>query len=256
MLLNQLNFFLKNAVYTLPNTVSTWYVSLNVGHWSVKANKPAGFIRLPFIRRNPHKPTTILFTAAPSKQTVFPWQLMLASAYMSFSLSLSLSVHDQLTHCSLSTVVHAATWRLSWNVLAAYNTVNYNCFTHKKSHRLVSEASQIFFLWIMTMGAPEEEGWREDNHVLMSPPSHSLLSPRTREIWAEIKLLISNRSAAEGKVAVQGCIWCKHKTYARQCLIQTHLNAGYILFQFRCKTQLWKKCDTEKWKKKPSSRKV
>lgn len=95
-----------------------------------------------------------------------------------------------------------------------------------------------------------KEGWREDNQVLMSPPSHSLLSPRTREIWAEIKLLISNRSTAEGKVAVQGCIWCKHKTYARQCLIQTHLNAGYILFQFGCKTQLWKKCDTEKWKKK------
>lgn len=81
-------------------------------------------------RRNPHTPTTmILFTTAPFKQTVFPWQRKLAFAYIFFSLSLSLPVCDQLTCWSLSIVVYVATWRLSYNALAAYGIVNCNSFS-------------------------------------------------------------------------------------------------------------------------------
>lgn len=74
----------------------------------------------------------IPFTTAPFKQSVFPWQPELASAYIFFSLSLSLPMCHQLTRWSSSIVVYAAAWRLSCNVLAANSIVNCNSFAYKK----------------------------------------------------------------------------------------------------------------------------
>lgn len=116
----------------------------SVGHSSVKENKLAGFIRLPFIKgRNPSTPTTILFTSAIHQNCLAAKAGFCLYDFLSVTQFLEERSLDLLKfiHCSLGSHL-----KIVIECIGNLLHCEYQFICTEPSHWLLPQVSKIFFL--------------------------------------------------------------------------------------------------------------